>query len=213
MMNEMKSQADLRRKLLKTAAVGSGVLAASGLTKDKWLTPVIDAVVLPAHAQTSRIGRYSMLNPDYPIHSQAQTGVSAQLASVVATQSRPSLSDTLLSLLIPTASAASVPPSIQPLSSTARLEMYLEYIQADNYRYVFLMTAIESGLSLVLFGDGPLKIGSNTIELALCKGDPKPFPVVLESVSEASASILIAGESFSLAIDPSATPPARKECS
>jgi len=209
-MKLIDSQDNPRRKLLKTVVIGSGTLGVSGVIKDKWLTPVIDAVILPAHAQTSGSGRYFMLDPVYPIHSQAQTGVSAQLASADATQNNSSITDKLAELLI---SSVNAKPTQLPSSSTARLEMFLQRIQQDRYKFVFSMTAIEGGLTLVLFGDELLQVGNGTIHLALCAGDPKPFPVVLEALSDDSASILIAGESFKLGADPAASAPVKKSCS
>lgn len=42
-----------RRKLLKTIAAGSGVIVVGKSLPDNWSKPVVDAVMLPAHAQTS----------------------------------------------------------------------------------------------------------------------------------------------------------------
>lgn len=42
-----------RRKLLKTIAAGSGAIFAGGLLPESWTKPVVNSVVLPAHAQTS----------------------------------------------------------------------------------------------------------------------------------------------------------------
>ncbi|XCN73191.1 MAG: hypothetical protein Q3M24_00050 [Candidatus Electrothrix aestuarii] len=43
----------LRRKTIKTLAYGVGALAGSTVLPDKWVKPVIEGIVLPAHAQTS----------------------------------------------------------------------------------------------------------------------------------------------------------------
>ncbi len=43
-----------RRKLLKSIAAGSGVVIAGKSLPEKWSRPAIDAVLLPAHAQTSQ---------------------------------------------------------------------------------------------------------------------------------------------------------------
>jgi hypothetical protein len=49
-----KSQAeDSRRKLLKAAAAGGGVAVGLKALPEAWRKPVIDVVVLPAHAQVS----------------------------------------------------------------------------------------------------------------------------------------------------------------
>lgn len=42
-----------RRKLLKSVVAGGGVLATGKLLPESWMKPVVQAVVLPAHAQTS----------------------------------------------------------------------------------------------------------------------------------------------------------------
>lgn len=43
----------LRRKTIKTLAVGVGALAGSTVLPEKWVTPIIQGIALPAHAQTS----------------------------------------------------------------------------------------------------------------------------------------------------------------
>ena len=42
-----------RRKLLKTFAAGSGAVVAGKNLPESWTRPVVDSVMLPAHAQTS----------------------------------------------------------------------------------------------------------------------------------------------------------------
>ena len=42
-----------RRKLLKSIAAGGGAIVAGKSLPDKWTAPVVDSVLLPAHAQTS----------------------------------------------------------------------------------------------------------------------------------------------------------------
>ena len=41
------------RKLLKSIAAGGGAIVAGKSLPDKWTAPVVDTVLLPAHAQTS----------------------------------------------------------------------------------------------------------------------------------------------------------------
>jgi len=48
-----KKSGESRRKLLKSIAVGSGAIVAGKSLPDKWTAPVVDSVLLPAHAQTS----------------------------------------------------------------------------------------------------------------------------------------------------------------
>ena len=51
-MPENKSN-DSRRKLLKSIAAGSGAIVAGKSLPESWSRPVVDSVMLPAHAQTS----------------------------------------------------------------------------------------------------------------------------------------------------------------
>jgi len=48
-----KKSSESRRKLLKSIAAGSGAVVAGKSLPDKWTAPVVDSVMLPAHAQTS----------------------------------------------------------------------------------------------------------------------------------------------------------------
>lgn len=52
MKNENKTLKN-RRKLLKTVAAGGGAIIAGKTLPEKWGRPVVDSVLLPAHAQTS----------------------------------------------------------------------------------------------------------------------------------------------------------------
>ena len=51
-MTDKKSN-ESRRKLLKSIAAGSGAVIAGKSLPDSWSRPVVDSVMLPAHAQTS----------------------------------------------------------------------------------------------------------------------------------------------------------------
>lgn len=48
-----KKSSDSRRKLLKSIAAGSGAVIAGKNLPENWARPVVDSVMLPAHAQTS----------------------------------------------------------------------------------------------------------------------------------------------------------------
>lgn len=49
-----------RRKLLKSLAAGSGAILAGKSLPDTWVSPVVDTVILPAHAQTSPPTTYAI---------------------------------------------------------------------------------------------------------------------------------------------------------
>jgi len=48
-----KQDTQERRKALKAIIAGSGAVAAVKAGKDSWSKPMVDAVVVPAHAATS----------------------------------------------------------------------------------------------------------------------------------------------------------------
>jgi len=52
-MTDKNKTAENRRKLLKTVAAGGGAIIAGRTLPEKWGRPVVDSVMLPAHAQAS----------------------------------------------------------------------------------------------------------------------------------------------------------------
>ena len=54
---EVKIMSDkARRKLLKSIAAGSGAIVAGKSLPKSWTRPVVESVLLPAHAQASLVG-------------------------------------------------------------------------------------------------------------------------------------------------------------
>lgn len=93
MSDNQTKKGNARRKLLKGIAAGSGALLAGKNLPDTWNRPVVDAVMLPAHAQTS--GDYAGTNRDIGLLEGG--GLFANLSQV----------------LIPEANAG--PPTPQPV--------------------------------------------------------------------------------------------------
>jgi hypothetical protein len=52
-----KKSSESRRKLLKSIAAGTGVVVAGKSLPENWTKPVVDSVMLPAHAQTSPVSK------------------------------------------------------------------------------------------------------------------------------------------------------------
>ena len=50
-----KKSSESRRKLLKSIAAGSGAIVAGKSLPESWSRPIVDSVMLPAHAQTSPV--------------------------------------------------------------------------------------------------------------------------------------------------------------
>ncbi len=53
MTDHNDNRKDARRQLLKTLVAGGGVMASGKLLPDEWSRPVVESVLLPAHAQTT----------------------------------------------------------------------------------------------------------------------------------------------------------------
>ncbi len=60
-----KKSNDSRRKLLKSIAVGSGAVVAGKSLPESWTKPVIDTVMLPAHAETSGCAIYAVSHIEF----------------------------------------------------------------------------------------------------------------------------------------------------
>jgi hypothetical protein len=61
-MSDKKSadeKLEKRRKALKNILAGSGTVVSAAAMQDKWARPVIETVILPAHAQTSFVGGFA----------------------------------------------------------------------------------------------------------------------------------------------------------
>lgn len=67
-----------RRKLLKTLAASSGAIMAGKNLPDQWKRPVVDAIMLPAHAQTSCVIAGEYCQQDI---NNAFTGIEINVAS------------------------------------------------------------------------------------------------------------------------------------
>jgi len=72
-----KKSSESRRTLLKSIAAGSGAIVAGKSLPDSWTKPVVDSVMLPAHAQTScqAIDDTYTLDPGEPGASVPAPGV------------------------------------------------------------------------------------------------------------------------------------------
>ena len=89
-MKDEKSN-ESRRKLLKTIAAGSGAVIAGKSLPENWSRPVVDSVMLPAHAQTSPGGLYYCTPAGFPfgIFSVVIQGDTAYVTGVQGGFNRP----------------------------------------------------------------------------------------------------------------------------
>ena len=89
-----------RRKAVKSIAAGAGIVAAAG-SIDKWGKPIINSVMVPAHAQTSNVnmnatGIFSVAN------SPVTSTIGAMSSELIADES---ISEELLEFFMPSANA------------------------------------------------------------------------------------------------------------
>ena len=129
-----------RRKLLKSIAVGSGAIVAGKKLPDSWSRPVVDSVMLPAHAQTS-------IAPMSPMFG------GTSLIPVV------DANDSILDNLVPTAQAGALSMSndrgCATLLANGNLEIYTQFESNSKRRMGEFMTDGTPGtLDNILVADG-----------------------------------------------------------
>lgn len=102
MSNSDKNNNTRRRAVVKSIATGAGVVAAAGNT-DKWSKPIVNSVMIPAHAQASNptaplaVGTFSVTNA-----SIATTTTNSMTSELIADES---ISEELLEFFLPSAHA------------------------------------------------------------------------------------------------------------
>ena len=73
MKNKNHSEAPSRRRILKTIAAGGGAVVAGKTLPQSWYKPVVETVVLPAHAQTSGCGEATFIRATSPVGENGNT--------------------------------------------------------------------------------------------------------------------------------------------
>ena len=79
-----KKSSESRRKLLKSIAAGSGAIVAGKSLPENWKKPVVDSVLLPAHAQTSPVSGNFSANSE-PLQTTLCINVVGNTASITGT--------------------------------------------------------------------------------------------------------------------------------
>lgn len=215
-MSEKKSRNNQRRKVLKTVVIGSGVLGAGQFTTGKWVKPVVDSVMLPAHAETTddtgiipgEVGaRYSFIDPSY---APSENGLGMQIPlAILESKSKPNaLTQKLVDALIPSAYAAP--------SSLGQLELFLEITAAGVYRFVlFLAFEPDMNYLYVFYSDSTVTLGNNDVMMSLCAADggpSNPVVITINSVTPTMASVTLDSETFELLYDQNAVAPQNIAC-
>lgn len=152
-----------RRKALKKILAGSGTVVSAAAMQDKWAKPVIESVVLPAHAQTS-VASYSV--------------------SVVALLER----NKFLDFFVPTADAVQAtittgPPTTTAAPTTKNICINVVGVTAAVQVTVQGSSSLYTGNLTLPFGDSALTASSpSTVSVsisgALSPGGSSVFGVV-----------------------------------
>ena len=88
-----KKSSESRRKLLKSIAAGSGAIVAGKNLPESWSRPVVDSVMLPAHAQTSLAPLYSTIATRTENQSDGNTMIAGIMERLVPTAEAGGISD------------------------------------------------------------------------------------------------------------------------
>ncbi len=208
-----------RRAILKSAAITSGVIGVSNLGSEKWMKPVINSVILPAHATTSTLltsgvlpgevgSRYLYSEIGYSLN-QNQLGLAVPLAMQGSTAPEAKFADKLLDLFVPTAMAE--------LTSTGFLQLYLEITADGVFRFVFFLNFQDpdSAAFVLFYADSPVRLGSNSIPISLCDQQSSELVVIVNSLTATAANITLGetgGETFNLEYNQDSTPPENLVC-
>ncbi len=200
-----------RRKALKNIAIGGGVFGASQLNTEKWLKPVVNSVMLPAHAATtdntgSSSGGVTTTAAPLLRFSLTQTlrgNIGAQTAQKQSTLNQ------LQELLIPTAHAVVINSDVT--------EYYLGQISGNLYQFEAVNTRSYNGqIDLVVSYGDQISIGQTVVMARNACGQPsKSETVQLQSVTAGGTAVLNLVNRESLLIlnnDPGATPPIPAVC-
>ena len=97
-MNNNKTNTENRRRAMKKIATGGGVVIGAA-SAPAWIKPVIESVVLPAHAQTSAVVLTGTFSGEVPI-----TGINLLQSPTLIANSR-GIEHKLIEFLVPSAQA------------------------------------------------------------------------------------------------------------
>ena len=186
-----------RRQLLKSAAMSGGVAGVGGLTTTKWVKPLVSAVVLPVHAQTTPGQRFIAIEDVSGFVQLKSTSKNDGLM----------LAKKIKQLLISPAYAVEL---------ESPLQVYLEQLTETVFKLVIDLVATQFGVVFISANySGEVIIGVETdIEGISCQDgviDPDSTTTVkLVSVSlgnEAKIEIFDGELNLTLQFAPTAMPP------
>lgn len=188
-MKPIETKTKQRRKLLKLAAVSGSIATGAGagsLYADKWVKPVVNSILLPAHAQTTVGARFSFVGQDTTRLKQQNNG-----------------------LMIATNAIDALIPQAQADSSIIIDEFYLEQLPNDRFRFMSLSTfTLDGDIARSDFYDTELTLGVPTeITGIICDNKIASTTATIISVVPGGIAMLnIFKNQYSLQSNPNAVP-------
>ncbi len=152
-----------RRRTVRNILIGTGVIT-SAATIEKWTKPVINSLVLPAHAQTSTsMPSVPVINPVGNFTTDDSLTLNATQKDNEAIVNAPSVSDTILDFFVPNANAgiSEQSPSSVSCGSNCNIDVHISYLAEGA-----------QGISICITGDIAvfLTTGVDTDALTLING-------------------------------------------
>jgi len=206
-----------RRKILTRATLGSAALGISQLAPKTWIKPVVDSVLLPAHAQTTQNevipgSQEEILVDSYSAVTRRMITNQASLPANGTGAQR------LQDLFIPVANAIGVDTLPSEGTAIESEEVYLSQIANDLYDFVYVYTDVyASGAGVFSFIlQGELRLGTPVTLKRFACGKAAGSSVVLLTKINPGVSAHIDVNSGKRPIDldhaPAASPPSVSSC-
>jgi len=206
-----------RRKILTRATLSGVVFSVSQSAPETWIKPVINSVLLPAHAQTSQNEIIQSSSDDSQVNSYSavmRQTISNQ-ASVPADRTA---TQRLQDLFIPVANAVSINPPPSEGKAIETEEVYLSQIADELYDFVYVYTDVyASGAGVFSFIlKGELRPGIPvTLERLACGKTAGSSEVVLTKIIpgiSAHVDVNSGKRPIDLGFAPAASPPSVNTC-
>jgi len=187
-MSNRTDKKQQRRALLKGAMISTGVIGAAQALPEKWLKPVINSVVLPAHGQTTDDtsllggGNTTTAAPAEKFYRIELDNLHARDCAEQASNIAPwleGLADTLI-------------PAAQAVDLDYKSIYYLEHLGGILYKFVYLTTGSLGGLIYYKdYASGNLNVGE-TADLPRynCQGNSLIMQARLVSVTPGDNAVV-----------------------
>ena len=191
-MKDKKSDKS-RRKLLKSIAAGSGAIVAGKSLPESWSRPVVDSVMLPAHAETSFVGPTGGSSGNIDITSIDQVDDNNMLAKISDKFINSAHAGSLIDTYFYRWTVCVTPPSTDGGKYTVQVMFFQEEISGSDL--IFRETVETVQLVELAIGESK-KIPGDELPMS-CGGSFKGgISVRLDSYSKGAGSVTITADGF-----------------